>query len=86
MQADKKAAELKKQRSLEEFDAFMAKANDIEVSQGKAARDAYEKQYQIDKLEKEGVLNSQFRNTNQLYLYRQLKDLYEKIAQSPADM
>ena len=53
MQADKKAAELKKQRSLEEFDAFMAKANDIEVSQGKAARDAYEKQYQIDKLEKE---------------------------------
>ena len=53
MQADKKAAELKKQRSLEEFDAFIAKANDIEVSQGKAARDAYEKQYQIDKLEKE---------------------------------
>ena len=40
----------------------------------------------IDKLEKEGVLNSQFRNTNQLYLYGQLNDLYEKIAQSPAAM
>ena len=49
VQADKKAEELKKQRSMEEFDAFMAKCNEIEDTEGKAARDAYEKQYQIDK-------------------------------------
>jgi len=40
----------------------------------------------INKLEKEGVLNSQFKNTNQLTIYGQLNGLYEKIAQSPAAM
>mmetsp|Transcript_23271 Transcript_23271/g.41976 ORF Transcript_23271/g.41976 Transcript_23271/m.41976 type:complete len:941 (+) Transcript_23271:172-2994(+) len=49
VQAQNKAAELKKARSLEEFDVFMAKCNDIEVAEGKKARDAYERQYQIDK-------------------------------------
>jgi len=53
IQAQKKAEELKKAKSLEEFDAFMAKANDIEISDGKAARNAYEKQYQLDKAAKE---------------------------------
>lgn len=49
VQAMKKADELRKKISLEEFDKFMATANDIEVDQGKAARAAYEKQYHIDK-------------------------------------
>jgi hypothetical protein len=49
VQAMKKADELKKKNSLEEFDKFMATANNIEVDQGKAARSAYEKQYHIDK-------------------------------------
>ena len=49
VQAMKKAEEIKKARGLEEFDAFMAKCNDIEEAEGKAARDAYEKQYQADK-------------------------------------
>ena len=49
VQAMKKAEEIKKARGLEEFDTFMAKCNDIEVAEGKAARDAYEKQYQADK-------------------------------------
>ncbi|KAL9182397.1 hypothetical protein ACHAXT_013049 [Thalassiosira profunda] len=49
VQAEKKAEELRKQRSMEEFDAFMAKCNDIEDSEGKAARDAYEKEYQAEK-------------------------------------
>ena len=40
----------------------------------------------LNKLEKEGVLNSQFKNTNQLTIYGQLNGLYEKIAQSPAAM
>ena len=53
IQAQKKAEELKKAKSLEEFDIFMAKANDIEISDGKAARNAYEKQYQLDKAAKE---------------------------------
>eukprot|EP00579_Thalassiosira_antarctica_P005119 CAMPEP_0201884950 /NCGR_PEP_ID=MMETSP0902-20130614/17641_1 /ASSEMBLY_ACC=CAM_ASM_000551 /TAXON_ID=420261 /ORGANISM="Thalassiosira antarctica, Strain CCMP982" /LENGTH=919 /DNA_ID=CAMNT_0048413971 /DNA_START=32 /DNA_END=2791 /DNA_ORIENTATION=- len=44
-----KAKELKKAKSLEEFDSFMAKCNDIEVEEGKKARDAYEKQYHLDK-------------------------------------
>jgi hypothetical protein len=52
-QAMTKAKQLKKQRSLEEFDALMQKLNDIEDAQGKKARDAYEKQYQIDKAAKE---------------------------------
>ena len=56
IQAQKKAEELKKAKSLEEFDAFMAKANDIEISDGKAARNAYEKQYQLDKAAKEAQL------------------------------
>jgi hypothetical protein len=49
VQAMKKADELKKKNSLEEFDKFMATANNIEVDQSKAARSAYEKQYHIDK-------------------------------------
>ena len=40
----------------------------------------------MNKLEREGVLNGQFKNTNQLIIYGQLNDLYEKIAQSPAAM
>jgi hypothetical protein len=49
IQAMKKADELRKKISLDEFDKFMATANNIEVDQGKAARTAYEKQYHIDK-------------------------------------
>ena len=49
VQAQKKAEELKKSKSLDEFDRFMEKANDIEVTQGRAARDSFEKQYQLDK-------------------------------------
>jgi hypothetical protein len=49
VQAMKKAEELKKQRSMEEFDRFMQKCNDIEDSEGKKARDAYEKQYQAER-------------------------------------
>ena len=49
VQAMKKAEELKKKISLEEFDKFMATANDIEVDQGKAARASYEKRYHIDR-------------------------------------
>lgn len=49
VQAYKKAEKIKKAKSLEEFDAFMAKCNDIEEAEGKAARNAYEKQYQLDK-------------------------------------
>lgn len=49
IQAEKKAEKLRKKKSLDEFDAFMAQANDIEEAQGKAARDAFEKQYQADK-------------------------------------
>ena len=56
IQAQKKAEELKKAKSLEEFDTFMAKANDIEISNGKAARNAYEKQYQLDKAASEAKL------------------------------
>jgi uncharacterized protein YdaT len=51
-QAMTKAKQWKKQRSMEEFDAFMLqKLNDIEDAEGKKARDAYNynKQYQIDK-------------------------------------
>jgi len=53
VQAYKKAEKLKKARALEEFDAFMAKCNDIEDAEGKKARDAYETQYQLDQIEKE---------------------------------
>lgn len=53
VQALKKAQALKKQRSLEEFDAFMAQANDVELSQGKAARSDYETQYQRNKAQLE---------------------------------
>ena len=49
VQAMTKAKELKKKKSMEEFDAFMQKLNDIEDKEGKKARDAYEKQYQADK-------------------------------------
>ncbi|KAL7540719.1 hypothetical protein ACHAXR_010331 [Thalassiosira sp. AJA248-18] len=49
VQAMKKAEELKKKKSLEEFDIFMAKANDIEEAEGKKARDAYEKEYQAER-------------------------------------
>ncbi|KAL3801473.1 hypothetical protein HJC23_000911 [Cyclotella cryptica] len=49
VQAMKKAEQLKKQRSMEEFDRFMQKCNDIEDSQGKKARDDYEKQYQAER-------------------------------------
>jgi hypothetical protein len=52
VQAMTKAKELKKKRSMEEFDAFMQKCNDIEDAQGKKARDAYEKQYNADKAAK----------------------------------
>eukprot|EP00970_Alexandrium_tamarense_P017774 scaffold11194_cov165-Alexandrium_tamarense.AAC.2 len=51
--AMKKAEELKKRRSSEEFDQFMQKCNDIEDSEGKKARSDYEKQYQMDKDSKE---------------------------------
>jgi len=51
--AMKKAEKIKKERSLEEFDAFMAKCNDIEEAEGKKAREAYETQYQLEKAEKE---------------------------------
>jgi hypothetical protein len=53
VQAMKKAEELKKQRAMEEFDAFMVKCNDIEDAEGKKARDAYEKQYEADKAARE---------------------------------
>ena len=49
VQAMNKAKELKKQRSLEEFDALMQKLNDIEDKDGVKAREAYEKQYQAEK-------------------------------------
>ncbi|KAL3801469.1 hypothetical protein HJC23_000907 [Cyclotella cryptica] len=49
VQAMKKAEQLKKQRSMEEFDRFMQKCNDIEDSQGKKARDDYERQYQAER-------------------------------------
>jgi hypothetical protein len=55
VQASKKAEELRKKKSLEEFDAFMERANDIEVSEGKAARDAYEKEYHIEKARAEVI-------------------------------
>jgi len=53
VQAATKAAELKKQRRIEEFDRFMEKCNDIEEKQGKKARDEYEAQYQAAKEAKE---------------------------------
>ena len=53
VQAATKAAELKKQRSIEEFDRFMEKCNDIEEREGKKARDEFEAQYQADKQAKE---------------------------------
>jgi hypothetical protein len=53
VQAMTQAKELKKKRSMEEFDAFMQKCNDIEDAQGKKARDAYEKQYNADKATKD---------------------------------
>eukprot|EP00956_Cyclotella_meneghiniana_P044891 scaffold341749_cov122-Cyclotella_meneghiniana.AAC.1 len=49
VQAMTKAKELKKKKSMEEFDALMQKLNDIEDKEGKKARVAYEKQYQADK-------------------------------------
>lgn len=49
VQAATKAAELKKQRRIAEFDRFMEKCNDIEEKEGKKARDEYEAQYQADK-------------------------------------
>ena len=48
VQAMTKAKELKKKLSIEEFDRFMQKCNDIEDSEGKAARAQYEAQYKID--------------------------------------
>jgi len=53
VQAATKAAELKKQRRMEEFDRFMEKCNEIEEKEGKKARDEYEAQYQADKQAKE---------------------------------
>lgn len=53
VQAAKKAEELKKQRSIEEFDRFMEKCNNIEVTEGKKARDEYEARYQSEKQAKE---------------------------------
>ncbi|KAL7552480.1 hypothetical protein ACHAWF_015729 [Thalassiosira exigua] len=53
VKAMKEADELRKKKSMEEFDAFMAKCNDIEEAEGKAARAAFEKQYEIDKAERE---------------------------------
>lgn len=53
VQAAKKAEELKKQRSIEEFDRFMEKCNDIEMAEGKQARDEYEAQYQAEKQARE---------------------------------
>ena len=49
VQALTKAEELRKRKSLEEFDAFMERANDVEASKGKAARDAYEREYHDEK-------------------------------------
>ena len=49
VQAAKKAEELRKKKSLEDFDAFMEKANDVESSGGKAAREAYEKRYHLER-------------------------------------
>ncbi len=69
VQALKKAQELKKQRSLEEFDAFMAQANDVELSQGKAARSDYETQYQRNKAQLEAQ-----KSRDILLLKRQLLD------------
>jgi len=53
VQAAKKAEELKKQRSIEEFDRFMEKCNDIEMTEGTQARDEYEAQYQAEKQARE---------------------------------
>ncbi len=69
IQALKKAEEIKKQRSLEEFDAFMAQANDIELSQGKSARAEYEKQYQLQKSQREAQ-----KSRDVVLLKRQLLD------------
>ena len=49
VQAAKKAEELRKKKSLEDFDAFMERANDVESSGGKAAREAYEKRYHLER-------------------------------------
>jgi len=56
VQAEKKADELRRKKSMEEFDAFMVEANNIEVERGKAARDEYETQYQLDKAAKAAQL------------------------------
>jgi hypothetical protein len=69
IQALKKAEEIKKQRSLEEFDAFMAQANDIELSQGKTARATYESEYQQNK----AIVEAQ-KSRDILLLKRQLLD------------
>ncbi len=53
IQAMKKAEELKKKQTNEEFDRFMQKCIEIEESEGKQARAEYEKQYNIEKQEKE---------------------------------
>ena len=53
VQAMKKAEELKKRQSTEEFEEYIRKCNDIEDSEGKKARADYEKQYQMDKDSKE---------------------------------
>ncbi|KAL3771225.1 hypothetical protein ACHAWO_005165 [Cyclotella atomus] len=52
VQAMTQAKELKKKRSMEEFDELTQKLNDVEDAQGKKARDAYEKQYNADKAAK----------------------------------
>ena len=48
VQAMTKAMELKKKLSIEEFDRFMQKCDEIEDAEGVKARTAYEKQYKLD--------------------------------------
>ena len=38
----------------------------------------------LDKLENENALNTQFRNTNKVLIYRRLNELYQKVQESPA--
>ena len=56
VKALKTAEELKRKKSFEEFDAFMAEANRIENAEGKSARAAFEKKHEADKAAREAQL------------------------------
>ena len=56
VKALKTAEELKRKKSFEDFDSFMAEANRVEKAEGKGARKAYEKKYHADKAAAEAKL------------------------------